>query len=253
MLNSLLVSIIMPAYNSEAILPDTIEAIINQSYSNWELIIVDDCSSDKTFNILESYSAIDKRIKCFRNLVNMGSPLTRNEALKHAKGRYIAFCDADDLFMPTKLEKQLSFMQSKKVSFTYTWYRRTSTDLKRTGHLIKAPHYMTYNRLLSNTAICTSTVMIDLSVVEDLTMIDHHLHDFLLWLNILKTKEDKAVCFPHDLLRYRVLDQSFSSNKKKQVKEMYKCFSEMLNLNMTKKLYCMTGYAYHAIIKHVRF
>ena len=157
------------------------------------------------------------------------------------------------MFLPNKLETQLKFMLKNEVAFSYTWYRRVSSDLKRVGHLIKSPAFMTYDKLLFNTAICTSTVMIDKNSVNDLRMHNHHLHDFLLWLDILNNKVDKAVCFEYDLVRYRVLENSFSSSKRRQVQEMYKCFSEKLNLSFTKKMCCMAGYGYHAVKKYIRF
>ena len=243
----------MPAYNASSVIHDTIGSIVNQSYPAWELIVVDDCSTDNTFDILKTFAESDSRIKCFRNEKNLGSPLTRNEALRHISGRFVAFCDSDDMFLPNKLESQLKFMLENEVAFSYAWYRRVSSDLKRVGHLIKSPRFMTYKKLLYNTAICTSTVMIDKTAVNDLRMRNHHLHDFLLWLDVLSDKVDKAVCFEYDLVRYRVLENSFSSSKKRQVQEMYRCYSEILNLSFIKKMFCMAGYAYHALKKYIRF
>ena len=118
--NSFLVSIVVPVYNAEKFLKDTIKTVTNQTYENWELLLVDDCSTDKSVKIIMEYQQKDKRIKLFLNSKNSGAAISRNKGIEESRGRYIAFLDADDLWEPKKLEKQVAFMQEKDCAFSFT-------------------------------------------------------------------------------------------------------------------------------------
>ena len=126
--NEPLVSIITPLYNCEKYIEETILSVINQTYKNWEMIIVDDCSKDKGVEIVEKYQRLDSRIKLYKNEINLGGAGTRNKCIEKAKGKYIAFLDSDDLWKKEKLEKQISFMEKNNYLFSYTKYERISED-----------------------------------------------------------------------------------------------------------------------------
>jgi glycosyltransferase involved in cell wall biosynthesis len=117
-----MVSIITPTYNCEAFIDETIRSVLHQTFTDWEMIIVDDCSSDKTLHIIRHYAHEDSRIRCFSNETNCGAAYSRNRALREAKGEWIAFLDGDDVWLPTKLEEQLDFMQTNNYAFTYHEY-----------------------------------------------------------------------------------------------------------------------------------
>ena len=132
-----LVSIIMPSYNTAPYIRNTIQSVLEQTYQNWELIIVDDCSEDNTDDVVAAIK--DDRIKYFHNDRHSGAAVSRNRALREAKGRWMAFLDSDDLWMPEKLEKQISFMESNGYSFSYTKYQELDVDGNSTGVIITGP------------------------------------------------------------------------------------------------------------------
>ena len=154
-----LVSIIMPAYNSEKYISESIESVIKQTYQNWELLITDDKSQDSTRTIVKSYSKKDPRIKLFFNSENGGAGVARNNSIKEANGRFIAFLDADDIWLPEKLEKQINFMLEGEYIFTYTAYQK----FKGTSSLgiFLPPSTTTYNKLLSSNVIGCLTAVYD--------------------------------------------------------------------------------------------
>ena len=137
-----LVSIIMPSYNTGSFIRETIESVLAQSYSDWELIIVDDCSTDNTDDVVSQYLA-DERIRYIKNETNSGAAVSRNRALREARGKWIAFLDSDDLWMPEKLEKQLSFMKTNGYFFSYTDYEEIDVNGKQTGVRVTGPRKVT--------------------------------------------------------------------------------------------------------------
>ena len=247
-----LVSIIMPLYNVERFVLKSIAAIQQQTYQNWELIIVDDCSIDDGYTTVADYIGSDARIKLYKNLVNLGSPESRNQALDKAKGQYVAFCDADDVWLPEKLRLQLEFMRRHSYGFTYTNYRRISEAGEKVGHLIKAPAKMTFYCLLGRTAICTSTVILDRYKVGDIYMNNHQCHDFILWLTII-SRTSPAYCFEKDLLRYRVVATSYSRNKVRMISGIWRVYREYFQLGYIRASYHFLRYAGYALLKYKKF
>lgn len=136
-----LASIIMPSYNTAPYIKETIQSVLDQTYTNWELIIVDDCSTDNTEEVLATIN--DSRIRYFKNEKNSGAAVSRNKALREAKGQWIAFLDSDDLWMPEKLEKQINFMKKNRYSFSYTNYEEIDVDGNKTGIKITGPKRIT--------------------------------------------------------------------------------------------------------------
>ena len=152
-----LVSIIMPSWNTERFIAETIKSVINQTYTNWELLIVDDCSTDKTDEIVASFN--DNRIKYFHNEKNSGAALTRNKALREAKGEWIAFLDSDDLWMPEKLEHQIDFMNKNGYSLSFTEYEKIDEDSKPLNIYVSGPDKVNKRKIYNYDYIGQLTMM----------------------------------------------------------------------------------------------
>ncbi len=195
-----LVSIISPSYNCGKYILDTIHSVLAQSYENWELLIVDDCSSDNSRNVVEQVR--DKRIHLICNDYNSGAAISRNKALKQAKGRWIAFLDSDDLWEPTKLEKQVRFMEENGYAFSYTEYVEMDADGKLTGISVSGPMHVTMRGMYSFCWPGCLTVMYDARKVGLIQIEDiKKNNDYAMWLKVCK----KADCYllPEILAKYR--------------------------------------------------
>ena len=175
----------MPSYNTEEYIAQSIESVICQTYKNWELIIVDDCSTDKTKEIVNSFS--DSRIKFIQNNYNRGAAICRNRALSEAKGIWIAFLDSDDIWMPDKLEKQISFMENVGCSFSYTKYEEIDSKGKRTGIIVSGPQRITRRSMYNYCWPGCLTVMYDIRKVG-LIQIENikKNNDYAMWLKAIK-------------------------------------------------------------------
>ena len=185
-----LVSIIMPSYNTAPYIEETIKSVLKQTYTNWELIIVDDCSTDNTDEILSKIS--DPRIRLFKNEKNSGAAVSRNKALREAKGQWIAFLDSDDLWMPRKLEKQIAFMINNGYSFSYTNYEEIDVDGKQTGVNVSGPRKITKTGMFNYCWPGCLTVMYDATKVGLIQIEDiKKNNDYAMWLKICK----KADCY----------------------------------------------------------
>lgn len=177
-----------------------------------------------------------------------------DRSLDEAKGRYIAFLDSDDLWLPSKLNIQLAFMKAHDIAFSYTSFRRIDDIGERLGHVIKIPSKMTYKKLLGNTAIATSTVMIDTEKTGRLSMVDTYYDDFVLWLDLLKREHvGNAYGIAEDLMRYRVLSQSVSRNKGKSAQKVWRTYRDIENLSLLRSMWSFINYAQHAFMKYRKF
>lgn len=252
--NKDLVSIICPAYNSEDYLRETIHSIENQDYNNWELIIVDDCSTDDTPRILEYLSKDNDKIKPIFQSKNNGPAVARKIGLLNARGNYIAFCDSDDLWLDSKLSEQLQFMRNEMAAISYTGYRRFKYEngCRVNGHYIDVPEKLNYSELLRNTAIATSTVVINKRMVGDIKIRDCYYDDFVLWLSLLK-KGIIAKGLRKDLMRYRVLPKSVSRNKLRSMYEVWQTYRDIEQLSVIKSTISFLGYIKNAFIKYKKF
>lgn len=195
-----LVSIIMPAYNCGRFIKESIDSVLAQTYTNWELLIVDDCSTDNTKAIVSTYD--DKRIRYMRNPQNMGAALTRNKALREAKGRYIAFLDADDMWLPEKLERQIAFMQDNGFYFTYHNYIEIDETSKPLGVLVSGKKHVRPFDMFSCCWPGCLSVMYDESVIGLIQIPDiRKNNDSAMWLQAIQ----KADCYilPEVLAKYR--------------------------------------------------
>ena len=195
-----LVSIIMPTYNCGRFIAESIRSVLAQTYTNWELLIVDDCSTDNTAQVVGSFN--DPRIHYLRNEQNKGAALTRNKALREAKGRYIAFLDSDDLWLPAKLEHQIAFMQQNGYAFSYHEYTEIDEDDKPTGIIVTGPRLVTKIGMYAFCWPGCLTVMYDATKVGLIQIEDiKKNNDYDMWLKVCK----KTDCYllEENLAKYR--------------------------------------------------
>lgn len=197
-----LVSIIMPSYNCGCYVEETIRSVQAQTYENWEIIFVDDCSEDDTIKRISKLREQDSRIQLFMNHCNSGAAVSRNAALRNARGRWIAFLDSDDLWEPTKLEKQVRFMEENGYAYSYTGYQEIDTEGTLTGVTVSGPNHVTKAGMFAFCWPGCLTVMYDrekigLIQIEDIKKNN----DYAMWLKVCK----KADCYLLDecLARYR--------------------------------------------------
>lgn len=235
-----LVSIIMPAYNSEDFIGYAIESVIAQTYSNWELIIVDDCSTDKTAQIINDYSKNDSRIKYKKLSANSGAAVARNKAIEFATGRFIAFLDSDDVWVQNKLEKQINYMITNNYSFTCTSYDKISEHGVSLGKIRKAKVKSDYNGVL-HTCPGNSTVIYDAGRIGKFFIPDiKKRNDYVMWLQIMK-KVNYLYGIEEVMGSQRMRTGSISSNKTSLIKYHWKVYREIEKLSFIRSLY-LIGY-----------
>ena len=246
------VSIVTPAYNAQAYIAETIASVQAQTYGDWEQIVVDDCSRDETAKEVKALASGDGRVRLIEQQRNQGPARARQTALDAARFRWIAFLDADDLWMPQKLERQLRFMRDHGSVFSYTAYRRISADGMRVGRIVSVPARMTYSRLLGNTAIATSTVILDREAIGPLRMTETYYDDFVLWLGLLK-RGFTAHALKEDLMRYRVVAKSVSRNKATSAMHVWRTYREVERLPLARSIWSFAGYVTRALLKYRTF
>ena len=248
---SSLVSIITPSYNSAKFIKECVESVLAQTYTNWEIIIVDDFSQDNSKDKIAVLSEIDSRIKTIFLDENIGAAEARNVAIRKAKGKYIAFLDSDDLWEPQKLEKQLSFMSKNNTAFSYTTYQSISEDGSNDINIIKAPKKMTYYSYLKNTIIGCLTVIIDREKTGYFEVPNiQSSHDMALWLLIMK-RGFPAYGLDENLAKYRVVSSSNTANKIKTAQDVWKVYREIEKLSFLDSSWCFFNYVFNAIKKRI--
>ena len=246
-----LISIITPSYNASLFIEHTITSVRKQTYQHWEMIIVDDCSTDNTPDILERFENEDERIHVIYLNQNGGAAFARNIALKQAKGRFVAFLDSDDCWKPEKLQKQLSFMQTNHYAFTFTGYELMTNEGVLLNKQISAPEQISYNDMLKNTIIGCLTVMIDRQMAGHIQMPNIRTRqDLATWLAILK-KGINAFGLNENLAEYRIGNSSISRNKWKAAKMNWFVYRKVEKLNVIKAFWCFSHYAFHAVLKRI--
>lgn len=226
-----LVSIIMPSYNTAKYISETIESVQSQTYPFWELIIIDDCSTDNTDEVVKSY-LLDDRIRYLKNDSNSGAAISRNRALCEARGRWIAFLDSDDLWKAEKLEQQIDFMEKNSYKFSYTQYVEIDENSNLRGVMISGPKRITKTGMYNYCWPGCLTVMYDRGFVGDIQIVDiKKNNDYAMWLKICK----KADCYlyPKVMAKYRKRGGSISNHSYIQLmKWHYKLFKELEQCNM---------------------
>lgn len=249
-MNQPLVSIITPVYNAESTLTETILSVLNQDYQNWELLLIDDFSIDNSANIIKEFETKDNRIKGFYFKENKGAAVSRNVAIKHALGNYIAFIDADDLWKPEKLSEQIVFMQTNKIAFSFCEYELITHDGKYLKKYVPCPEFITYHQLLKANTIGCLTAIYDAKKLGKLFMPEiRKRQDYGLWLDILKkTTEVKGL--KKNLAVYRLADKSLSSNKFLVFKYNWVIYRKFQGLSFLKSIYYFFFFVYYKTIKH---
>ena len=251
-----LVSIIMPSFNCGEYVEESIRSVQGQTYKNWELIFVDDCSKDDTIKKVSDLRNLDPRIRLFQNKLNSGAAVTRNSALVEAKGRWIAFLDSDDLWEPNKLEKQVAFMKEHGYDFTYTCYKEIDDNSKETGVFIRGPKHITKVGMLAFCWPGCLTVMYDREKIGLLQIADiKKNNDYAMWLKVIK----KADCYLLDecLAKYRRGRKGSISNHNyfELMKWHYKLFRDAERMNPISS-FILTGvnlvFGVYKKMKHVK-
>lgn len=222
------VSIVMPAYNSEEYIKESVYSVIAQTWCNWELLIIDDGSTDNTCLIVEQLSEKDLRIRLFRNSVNRGVAASRNMGILHSAGEWIAFLDSDDCWKPEKLEEQLAFAEDNHAEFTFTGSEFMNEEGERLHHILHVPLQINYRTLLKQNIISCSSVLIRKELIQlyPQDMGDIH-EDFVVWLHILKNNKIMAYGLDRPLLIYRVRMTSKSGNKLKAARMTFGVYRYM--------------------------
>lgn len=246
-----LVSIVTPTYNSSRFIDATIESVVRQSFEDWEMILVDDGSSDSTIDQISDWARQDRRIILLRNASNLGPGPTRNRAVEERRGRYVAYLDSDDLWSSEKLEVQLDEMRRHDSVFTFTSYEMIDEEGAALGRQITAPAQVSYQDLLRNTVIGCLTVMIDSSKAPPLIMPDlPSRQPLVLWLKILR-ECGPAHGIQRVLAQYRVRAGSISSNKLQAARQVWRVYREFEHLPLPTAARLFLSYAFRSGIRNL--
>ena len=249
-----MISIVTPVYNAAAFIRQTIEMVQSQTYTDWELLLVDDGSKDNSVEVVETYlrEKPDERVRLIKKGVNEGAALTRNYGIKEAKGRYIAFLDADDVWLSHKLEMQMQFMEDKNAAFVFSAYEFGDEEAVGTGRVVHVPDKLTYKKALSRTVIFTTTVLIDTEkIAKDLIYMPNvPSEDSATWWQILRSGQI-AYGLDHVLAIYRRPAKSLSSNKLKAIQRIWYLYRNVEKLSLIQSIICFMGWAYRATIRRL--
>ena len=249
-----LISIIVPVYNVEKYIVETMDCVRRQTYSDWELLLVEDGSTDRTADVIEHYikQTGDKRIHLLRQPHNMGAARARNRALAEAKGRYIAYLDADDLWVPEKLKRELAFMQEKNAAFAFTGYEFADEEGRGTGKVVRVPETLTYKQALKNTTIFTTTVMFDTAGIDKnkLEMPVMKSEDTALWWSVLRSGY-VAYGLDENLVKYRRTGKSLSSNKLEAIRRIWMLYRRAEGLSVVSSAWNFCFWAVRAVLRRM--
>ena len=243
-----LVSIITPCYNADKYIESTIKSVLSQTYKNWEMLIVEDASTDKSLEVISEYVQEDHRIKLIQNSSNIGAASSRNKAIEYANGKYIAFLDNDDIWFSDKLEKQIALMENENILMSYSAYE----TIDKEGHTIgyfSVPTQVTYADMLKTSIIGTLTMIYNAEIIGKCYFKERGHEDYVMKLEILK-KIPYAQGINETLAKYRILDTSLSSNKLRAAKWQWRIYREVEKLSLPKSIYHFMHYAYRGITKY---
>ena len=244
-----LVSVITPTYNCGKFIAQTIESVQSQTYTNWEMIIVDDCSTDNTKSVVAEIASTDDRIKYFCLDKNSGAAVARTKAMELAKGDYMAFLDSDDIWKPQKLEKQLNYMRKNNINFSCTAYEQIDEENHLLGKVIKTVKKTNYNRLLLDCPVGNSTVMYNVENMGKFVVPNiRKRNDDALWLQMLK-KEKYIYGMPDVLMEYRVRQNSISSNKLSLIKYHWILYRQVEHLSVLRSSFHICWWCMLKVLK----
>ena len=242
------VSIIVPMYNAEKFIGKTIESVLSQTYENWEMLIMNDVSTDNSLAVVNEFAKKDDRIMVVNTEKNMGVVKGRNHLIDLANGKYIAFLDADDYWHSQKLEKQIQFMKEKNAGISCTEYTRVKENGEKINEVVIKSE-ISYTDMLKNNYLGCLTVMYDVEKVGKRYFKELEKNeDYVLWLEIVK--DVKTIYgLKQNLAYYRVLDNSRSSNKAKTAKVRWEIYRKIEKLPLLKSIYYFMHYAVRAVLK----
>ncbi len=245
-----MISIIVPVYNAEKFIRETIQSVLDQTYTDFELLLVDDCSRDKSAEVIESFE--DERVILLRQEQNAGAYAARNRGLKEAKGRYIAFLDSDDCWEPCKLEHEMAFMERESAGFVFTGYEFADENCVGTGKVVRVPRTINFKQALSNTTIFTSTVLIDREKIPDELIEMPHIasEDTATWWRILKAGH-VGYGLDENLVRYRRSGNSLSANKFVALKRIWGLYRKIAGLSVVASAWYFVGWAIKAVKRRI--
>lgn len=248
------VSIIVPVYNAEKYIEETIRHVVAQTYTDWELLLVVDGGRDRSAQVIQEYKEAEgeNRLRLLVQEENQGAAKARNRGLQEARGRYIAYVDADDLWMPEKLELELQFMKEKQAAFVFSGYEFADQDGMRTGKVVHVPEQLDYRKALRNTTIFTSTVLFDTERIprELLEMPDIKSEDTALWWKVLRNGYT-AYGLDRNLVLYRRPARSLSSNKLEAIRRIWNLYRRAEGLSVPCSLYNCCFWAVRAVLRRV--
>lgn len=243
-----LVSVIMPAYNASQYIEEAITSVLKQTYENLELIVIDDCSTDVTYELSRKFTMIDSRVKVFKNGSNSGVATTRNRGLKIAQGEYIAFLDSDDIWKTNKIEKQLRLAKNYTPCIVYSSYELFDVNGNRKPYMV--PEKTDFASMLKENVIGCSTVLISKEIAKKYSFVKDFYHeDYVYWLNVLR-EGYSAVGTNEIMVEYRVLEESRSGNKVRSALKRWKIYREYLHLPLIKSVSAYCSYTINGIMKH---
>lgn len=244
------VSVITPVYNVEKYIDETLESVFRQTYEDIEIVLVDDCSTDNSAQIIAKYKEFHPEIVYFLQPKNMGAGAARNKALELASGQYVAFLDSDDLWLPKKTERQIKLMQEKNSPFSYAAIEMMDEESKTIKGKRNLKETCNYKYLLHNTIIATSSVIVDRTVLGDFRMpLRRGGQDYATWLKLLR---GGAVAYGinETLVRYRVSNNSLSSNKFKSIKQVWEIQTQDEHINKISAALHVGCFAFNAVKKY---
>lgn len=239
-------------YNSEKYIEDTLQSVVNQVYQNWEMIIVDDCSTDGSIAIVNKFLAKDSRIRLIEQPVNMGHPsYARNIAVKEAKGKYIAFLDSDDIWCPNKLVLQTDYIRKNPDCYIIcSSYEKINEHGEARNRIVHPRERASYNQLLKSNSIANLTGMYNQEKLGKCYQKPIIHEDYVMWLALVK-EAGSAHGIPEVTARYRIHDESVSSSKLKVLKAQWYIYRNVLHLNIVASIYYFTCYAYFGFKKYL--
>ena len=250
----IMISVIVPVYNAEKFIRETMDCVIAQTYPCWELLLVEDGSRDNSVEIIETYirDSGEERIRLICQPENMGAAKARNRGLQEAKGRYIAYLDADDLWLPEKLEHELAYIREKDAAFVFTGYEFADENGKGTGKIVHVPETLNYRQALSNTTIFTTTVMFDTQKIskELLEMPVIKSEDTALWWKVLRNGYT-AFGLDENLVKYRRPGKSLSSNKLEAVRRIWNLYRKAEGMGVLDSAWHFCFWAVRAVSRRL--
>lgn len=244
-----LVSVIMPAFNASKTISKSISSVLAQEYSNLELLVIDDGSSDETLTIVQSFCDLDMRIRLLKMEWNSGVAQARNRGIEQAAGRYIAFLDSDDWWEPNKLQEQISLLESSDAECCHSYFRRVSSSTDKTIAVTRSLKRVRLRDMLFSNQIGNLTGVYDTNRLGKFYQKSIRHEDYAMWLNILS--ETDSVCVPKVLANYRVDSNSLSANKFRSILWHFGVLRTELNLSLIHALYCTVAYVYLGTVKRL--